>query len=218
MALAATAAASRPRRGGSMMRKGMNTMTMPASRAMALLLTLGAFALGGCEESSDARRYNLRIVGEESVLPLAEAMGRRMQAELHDDEIQPPVLVATGNDHGFALFCNGIGPKQEDMVVATRRMTQAEYSSCAGNNVRDVLEIPIGTSKADPGTPVFLYVKALHAYGVPYLYAYLMGWRENWGPGQFLANHGLEPLDAAARARSFRLIEDLEPLDRRSLG
>lgn len=195
-------------------------MTMkPLSRAMALVLAGSALLLGGCEQSSDARRYHLRIVGDEVALPIAEAMGQRMMAELAEQgrEIEVPVMVATGNDAGFARLCTGIGPKHDDMIVATRRMTSAEYARCAANNVRDVVEVPVGTADAT-GQPVYLYVKALHAYGVPWLHAYLLGWHENWGPGQVLDGAGLKPLDPAGRARSARIVEDLEPLDRHGLS
>ena len=195
-------------------------MTMkPLSRAMALVLAGSALLLGGCEQSSDVRRYHLRIVGEASVLPIAEAMGQRMMAELAEQgrEIEAPVMVATGNDAGFARLCTGIGPKHDDMVVATRRMTSAEYARCAANNARDVVEVPVGSSDAT-GQPIYLYVKALHGYGVPWLHAYLLGWSGNWGPEQVLDNVGLKPLDPAGRARSARIIEDLEPLDRHRLS
>lgn len=195
------------------------TMNRPVSRALALVLASGALLLGGCEQSSDARRYHLRIVGDAAVLPIAEAMGRKMQAELAEQgqEIEAPILVDTGNDEGFARLCTGIGPKHDDMMIATRRMTAAEYARCAKNNARDVVEVPVGYDDAS-GQPVFLYVKALHAYGVPWLHAYLMGWRENWGPGQVLDSHGLRPLDAGGRAVAHRIVEDLEPLDRHKLG
>lgn len=195
-------------------------MTMkPLSRAMALALAGSALLLGGCEETGDARRSHLRIVGEASVLPIAEAMGQRMLDEFAQQgrEVEAPVMVATGNDAGFARLCTGIGPKHDDMVVATRRMTAAEYARCAANNARDVVEVSVGTADTT-GQPVYLYVKALHGYGVPWLHAYLLGWSENWGPGQVLDGAGLKPLDPAGRARSARIVEDLEPLDRHLLS
>lgn len=191
----------------------------PVSRVLALVLAGSALLLGGCEQSSDARRYHLRIVGDPAVLPIAEAMGQRMQAELADAgrEIEAPLIVATGNDAGFARLCTGIGPKHDDMMIATRRMTAAEYARCAANNVRDLVEVPVGRVDAT-GQPVIAYVKALHAYGVPWLHAYLLGWQENWGPGQVLDGAGLAPLDPAGRARSARIVEELEPLDRHGLS
>ena len=195
-------------------------MTMkPLSLALALVVAGSALLLGGCEQSSDARRYHLRVVGDGAVLPIAEAMGQQMIAELAEQgrEIETPVLVATGNDAGFARLCTGIGPKHDDMMIATRRMTAAEYARCAANNARDVVEVPVGTADAT-SQPVYLYVKALHAYGVPWLHAYLLGWQENWGPGQVLDEAGLKPLDPTGRARSRRIIEDLEPLDRHGLS
>jgi len=195
-------------------------MTMkPLSCAMALVLVGSALLLGGCDQSGDARRYHLRIVGDAAVLPIAEAVGQRMMTELAEQghEIEAPVMAATGNDAGFARLCTGIGPKHDDMIVATRRMTAAEYARCAANNARDLVEVPVGRHDAT-GQPVYLYVKALHAYGVPWLHAYLMGWHENWGPGQVLDGAGLKPLDPADRARSYRIVEDLEPLDRHALS
>jgi hypothetical protein len=191
----------------------------PLSRAMALVLAGSALLLGGCEQGGDARRDHLRIVGEAAVLPIAEAMGQRMMAELAEQgrEIEAPVMVATGNDAGFARLCTGIGPRHDDMVVATRRMTAAEYARCAANNARDVVEVPVGTADATD-QPVYLYVKALHAYGVPSLHDYLLAWREHWGPGQLLDGAGLKPLDPAGRARSARIVEGLEPLDRHGLS
>lgn len=193
-------------------------MTMkPLSRAMALVLAGSALLLGGCDRSGDARRYHLRIVGDAAVLPIAETMGQQMLAELEGQKVEPPVFAATGNDAGFARLCTGIGPKHDDMIVATRRMTQAEYARCVANNVRDVVEVPVGSHDAT-GQPVYLYVKALHAYGVPWLHAHLLGWRDNWGPGQVLDAAGLKPLDPAGRARSHRIVEDLETLDRATLS
>lgn len=189
----------------------------PLSRTMALVVTGCALLLGGCDQSTDARRYHLRIVGEASVLPIADAMGQQMLTGLDGQKVEPPVLTATGNDAGFARLCTGIGPKHDDMMIATRRMTAAEYARCAANNARDVVEVPVGTADAN-GLPVYLYLKALHAYGVPWLHAYLLGWREHWGPGQVLDGAGLKPLDPAGLARSHRIIEDLEPLDRHGLS
>ncbi len=187
------------------------------SRGLAFGLAAAALLLGGCDQAVDARRYHLRILGDAAVLPLAEAVGQRLLADLEGQNIEPPVFAATGNDEGFARLCGGTGPKHDDMVVAPRRMTASEYARCAANNVRDVVEVPAGLHHAS-GEPVYLYLKALHAYGVPWLHDYLLRWPENWDQEQLLASHGLRPLDPAGRAQARRLIEDLVPLDHRSLS
>jgi phosphate transport system substrate-binding protein len=65
-----------------------------------------------------------------------------------------------------------------------------------------------------PGArPLFIYVKGEHLAAIPGIREYVAEFAKGWGPGSYLARHGLIPSPAAALATAARQAKELKPLD-----
>ncbi|MEM7611741.1 MAG: substrate-binding domain-containing protein [Pseudomonadota bacterium] len=106
-------------------------IVLGASLTLALPLTATA---------QEGRNY-IEVVGSSTVFPfstvVAERFGRR-------DGFRTPKVEATGSGGGFKLFCSGIGVGYPDITNSSRRMKASELEMCAGNGVKDVVEVKIG--------------------------------------------------------------------------
>lgn len=103
------------------------------------LLALAPLALTACDGTS-LRAIN--VVGSSTVLPFTKAVASAFVAE--DGGRRTPTIESTGTGGGMVRFCEGVGAKYPDMVNASRRMRAAEFDTCQANNVKDIIEVPIG--------------------------------------------------------------------------
>lgn len=86
-------------------------------------------------------RDRIRIVGSSTVFPFAakvvEQFGRATR-------FKTPVIESTGSGGGLKLFCAGIGVRYPDIANASRRIKRSEIERCAGNGVKEIIEVRIG--------------------------------------------------------------------------
>ncbi len=94
-------------------------------------------AIAGAAEARD----RIRIVGSSTVFPFAakvvEQFGRATR-------FKTPVIESTGSGGGLKLFCAGIGVRYPDIANASRRIKKSEIDRCAGNGVKEIIEVRIG--------------------------------------------------------------------------
>ena len=94
-------------------------------------------AIAGAAEARD----QIRIVGSSTVFPFAtkvvEWFGRTTR-------FKTPVIESTGSGGGLKLFCAGIGVRHPDITNASRRIKRSEIDRCAGNGVKEIIEVKIG--------------------------------------------------------------------------
>lgn len=83
----------------------------------------------------------IRVAGSSTMFRMsarvAEEFGRTRM-------VTTPVVESTGTGGGFKLFCQGIGPRTPDLVAASRLIAESEAEACAANDVRDVIQLPVG--------------------------------------------------------------------------
>ncbi|RZM03275.1 MAG: phosphate ABC transporter substrate-binding protein [Sphingomonas sp.] len=105
-----------------------------------LLVTTAA-----CHDQADGGagvRDRITAVGSSTVYPFTTTVAEALAAA--DPDAGAPVIESTGTGAGMKLFCAGIGPAHPDIEDASRRMTRAEYRTCAANGAGKVIEVQIG--------------------------------------------------------------------------
>ena len=114
-------------------------MTRTSLSATALL----SFALASCDPSGGAEaRRHVWAVGSSTVYPFAKAVAEKFSD--HHAGFKSPLIEATGTGGGFKLFCAGVGAQHPDIANASRRIKRSEYSLCAKNGVKRMVELQIG--------------------------------------------------------------------------
>jgi phosphate transport system substrate-binding protein len=103
--------------------------------ALALILSTGLF------QASFAARDYISIVGSSTVYPFATVVAEQFGKTT---SFKTPKIESTGSGGGFKLFCEGVGVEYPDITNASRRMKKSECETCAGNGVKDVVEVKIG--------------------------------------------------------------------------
>lgn len=108
-------------------------------RALLLVLIVLILAAQPMPASADGRE-RIRIVGSETVFPLAVAAAEAFSVKTR---FVTPVVEANGSEVGFALFCAGKGVQHPDMATAVRPMTRSELAKCRQRGI-SVAEIKFG--------------------------------------------------------------------------
>ncbi len=103
-------------------------------------LTLAAMAVIGFGGAAQARDQ-IRIVGSSTVFPFATAVAETFGKTT---AFKTPVVESTGSGGGLKLFCSGIGDQYPDIANASRRIKPSEVERCAGNGIKDIVEVKIG--------------------------------------------------------------------------
>jgi len=106
------------------------------------LIVAGVAALiaSGTVSAQAARDY-IFIVGSSTVYPfstvVAENFGR-------GTKFRTPKVESTGSGGGLKLFCEGTGVNTPDITNSSRRIKASEVETCAGNGVKEIVEVKIG--------------------------------------------------------------------------
>ena len=115
---------------------------MPFAAMLIAALTLAGCGGGGSDGGQNAGRQQIRIVGSSTVYPFTRAVAERFGQA--NRAYGAPIVESTGTGGGINDFCRGVGANHPDIVNASRRMKASELEACAGNGVRQVIEVPIG--------------------------------------------------------------------------
>ena len=86
-------------------------------------------------------RDQIRIVGSSTVYPFTTTVAERFA---QTGKFKAPIVESTGTGGGMKLFCGGVGTQHPDMTNASRRMTKAEFETCAANGVKEIVEMKVG--------------------------------------------------------------------------
>lgn len=103
---------------------------------MAVTFSVSAFGAGQV-----AARDYISIVGSSTVYPFATVVAERFGKST---DYSTPKIESTGSGGGMKLFCAGIGAQHPDIINSSRRMKKSEQEKCAGNGVRDIVEVKVG--------------------------------------------------------------------------
>lgn len=87
-----------------------------------------------------AARDTIRIVGSSTVYPFTTTVAEQFG---NKNNVQTPIIEATGTGGGIKMFCEGSGEDTPDAVNASRPMKDTEKETCTKNGVTPV-EIKIG--------------------------------------------------------------------------
>ena len=102
-----------------------------------LILAAAATALAG---QVQARDY-INIVGSSTVYPFATVVAEQFGKT---SNFKTPKIESTGSGGGLKLFCAGVGIEHPDVTNASRRIKKGEVEKCAGNGVKEIVEVKIG--------------------------------------------------------------------------
>ena len=132
-----------------------NVHPVPSLLTAAVLLVTSV----GSASAQTARDY-ISIVGSSTVYPFATVVAEQFGKT---SKFKTPKIESTGSGGGIKLFCSGVGVQYPDIVNSSRAIKPTELATCAGNGVKDVVEVRIGydgiviaESKASPGLPLTL--------------------------------------------------------------
>jgi phosphate transport system substrate-binding protein len=144
--------------------------------ALLAATALSVLSLSACGDQggAGATRDQIRAVGSSTVYPFATAASELFVQT--NAGMKSPIIESTGTGGGMKLFCSGVGAQYPDIANASRRMKKAEFDLCAGNGVKDIIEVQIGVdglafaeAKNGPGyklTPKIVYeALAANPYG-----------------------------------------------------
>lgn len=113
----------------------------PLQALGAVAVALCAVLTVGTAPQAAPIRDQIRVVGSSTMFNMtsrvAETFGRTSPH-------RTPVVESTGTGGGFQMFCGGLGRDYPDVVMASRPITAAERQACADNDVREIVEIPVG--------------------------------------------------------------------------
>ena len=102
-----------------------------------LILAAAATAVAG---QVQARDY-ISIVGSSTVYPFATVVAEQFGKT---SNFKTPKIESTGSGGGLKLFCAGVGIEHPDVTNASRRIKKSEVEKCAGNGVKEIVEVKIG--------------------------------------------------------------------------
>jgi len=98
--------------------------------------------VAACGGGQGGSRDQIRAVGSSTVYPFAKAVADQLAKS--NPSIKSPIIESTGTGAGMKLFCAGVGAQHPDIANASRRITKAEYETCAKNGVDQIVEIQFG--------------------------------------------------------------------------
>lgn len=102
-------------------------------------VVLLAFTVGSVGAQS-ARDY-ISIVGSSTVYPFATVVAEQFGKT---SEFKTPKIESTGSGGGLKLFCAGVGVQHPDITNASRAIKSSEIEKCAGNGIKEIVEVKIG--------------------------------------------------------------------------
>jgi phosphate transport system substrate-binding protein len=105
-----------------------------------LLAALSVTVLSGATYAAQVRDY-ISIVGSSTVYPFATVVAEQFGKTT---PFRTPKVESTGSGGGLKLFCAGVGTEHPDIANASRRIKASERALCAGNGVREVIEVKLG--------------------------------------------------------------------------
>ncbi|MCU7959726.1 MAG: PstS family phosphate ABC transporter substrate-binding protein [gamma proteobacterium symbiont of Bathyaustriella thionipta] len=86
-------------------------------------------------------RDYISIVGSSTVYPFATVVAETFGKT---SKFKTPKIESTGSGGGLKLFCEGVGVQHPDITNASRRIKKSEVNRCAGNGVKDIVEVKVG--------------------------------------------------------------------------
>ena len=105
-----------------------------------LASTLLTLLVGGIAVAQSGRDY-IYIVGSSTVYPFSTVVAERFG---RGTDFKTPKVESTGSGGGLKLFCDGVGVDFPDITNASRAIKASEVATCAGNGVKDIVEVKIG--------------------------------------------------------------------------
>jgi phosphate transport system substrate-binding protein len=100
-----------------------------------------AALLGMTVSTAQAARDYIVIVGSSTVYPFATVVAERFGKGTN---FKTPKVESTGSGGGLKLFCAGVGVDHPDITNASRKIKSSEIEKCAGNGVKEIVEVKIG--------------------------------------------------------------------------
>lgn len=86
-------------------------------------------------------REQISIVGSSTVYPFATVVAEQFGRATN---FKTPAIESTGSGGGIKLFCGGVGVQYPDITNSSRRIKDSEVKMCAGNGVKEIIEVKIG--------------------------------------------------------------------------
>lgn len=108
-------------------------------KSLALAVAAG-LSFAGVAGAQSARDY-ISVVGSSTVYPFTTAVAEQFGKA---GKFKTPKVESTGTGGGIKLFCNGVGVQYPDIANASRRIKATEVQTCAGNGVKDIVEVKVG--------------------------------------------------------------------------
>jgi len=88
-------------------------------------------------QAQTARSY-ISVVGSSTVYPFSTVVAEQFGKTT---SFKTPKVESTGSGGGLKLFCSGIGVNHPDITNASRRIKGSEVKKCAGNGVKEIVEV-----------------------------------------------------------------------------
>ncbi len=107
---------------------------------IAVAATILSVFTAGLLHAESSRDY-ISIVGSSTVYPFATVAAEQFGKTT---PYKTPKIESTGSGGGFKLFCEGIGVQYPDITNASRAIKSSEFTNCAKNGVKDIIEVKIG--------------------------------------------------------------------------
>lgn len=104
------------------------------------LAAISALSVAGLVSAQSARDH-INIVGSSTVYPFSTVVAEQFGKTTR---FKTPVVESTGSGGGLKLFCAGVGVEYPDITNSSRRIKESEVKMCAGNNVKEIVEVKIG--------------------------------------------------------------------------
>ena len=109
-------------------------------KARAVLGLVCLFLLVQVYSSVAISRDFISIVGSSTVYPFATVVAEKFG---RGSSFKTPKIEATGSGGGIKLFCQGVGENYPDIANSSRQIKKSELEMCAGNGVKEVVEVLI---------------------------------------------------------------------------
>lgn len=106
-----------------------------------VIASLAAAGLAFSSAGQAAGRDALSIVGSSTVYPFSTVVAEQFGK---GGKFKTPKVESTGTGGGIKLFCSGVGVQYPDIANASRQMKPAEFKSCQGAGVKEIVEVKIG--------------------------------------------------------------------------
>ena len=110
------------------------------SNRLKVIFMVGVVVLGWQSSVYAARDY-ISIVGSSTVYPFATVVAEQFGKTTR---YKTPKIESTGSGGGLKLFCTGVGVEHPDVTNSSRRIKISEVEQCAGNGVKEIVEVKIG--------------------------------------------------------------------------